>query len=99
LLLLVFFADMMICVELPTPDSWSDARSQWLPSAAMVVTVFCLCIATHWVYRRPGFIFKIQAVILWLLFGTVLAIATYGVYDSLMFLGEVRANQMRLNSR
>jgi F0F1-type ATP synthase membrane subunit a len=99
LLLLLFVVDTQICGLLPTPDSWSDGRSQWLPPVAMGVTVFCLCIAVHWVYRRPGFIFKIQALVLWLLFGTVLGMSAYGIYDSLTFRREVKANEIRQSSR
>jgi len=99
LLLVLFLVDMKLCCCLPTPGSWSDGRSQWLPQAAAAVTAICLCIAVHWVYRRQGFIFKIQAVMLWLLFGTVMAGSAYGVYDSLTFLREVRVHDIQQNAR
>ena len=94
LLLLVFVVAMIVCGLLPTPGSWSDSRSQWLPPAVMGLTALSLFVASFWVYRRPGFIFKIQAVILWLLFGAVLIIAAYSVYESFTFLRDVRASHV-----
>ena len=93
-LLLLFLLASMVSSLLPTPDSWSDIRSQWLPSAAIALTTACLFIATFWIYQRPGFVFKIQAVILWLLFGAVLIGAIYSLFESFAFLREVRASHV-----
>ena len=93
-LLLVFLFAAVISSLLPTPNSWSDIRSQWLPSAALALTAFCLFVATFWIYQRPGFVFKVQAAILWLLFGVVLAATTYSLFESFTFLREVRGSHV-----
>jgi hypothetical protein len=93
-LLLIFLSAAMVSSLLPTPNSWSDIRSQWLPSAAMALTAFCLFVATFWIYQRPGYVFKIQAVVLWFLFGAVLAAATYSLFESFTFLREVRGSHV-----
>jgi hypothetical protein len=89
-LLLIFFLAGFASLLLPTPGSWSDVRSQWVPSVAMALTTSCLFIATFWVYRRIGFIFKIQAVILWLLFGVALIGLVCALINSFIFLRELR---------
>lgn len=90
LLLFLFFAGGLIASLLPTPGSWSDVRSQWLPLAVMTVINFCLLIAIFWIYRRAGPVFKVQAVILWLIIGSALIACLYGLYDSFAFLRQVR---------
>lgn len=92
-LLLVFFMGGMISSELPTPDSWSDGRSQWLPAAAIGIITFGLIVATFWIYQRPGIVFKIQAVILWLFFGIVMVACIVSLYEAFIFLREVRAHR------
>jgi hypothetical protein len=89
-LLIVFLLGGLVCSILPTPDSWSDARSHWLPPAAVGLMAACLFIASFWIYRRSGMVFKIQALILWLLLGAVVIGATCALYDSFLFLREVR---------
>jgi hypothetical protein len=91
LLIILFFA-MMVSAQLPTPGSWSDGRSQWLPPAAIAITTVCLFVATFRIYRRPGVLSKIQSVILWLIFGVVLIAAIDSLYESWLFLREVGPN-------
>ena len=90
LLLFLFFAGGLTASLLPTPGSWSDLRSQWLPLVAMTLMNFCLLVASFWIYRRPGPVFKVQAVILWLVIGSALIAGLYGLYDSIAFLREIR---------
>ena len=92
-LLLAFFVGGMICSELPTPDSWSDGRSQWLPDVAIGIITLCFIVATFWIYRRLGIIFKLQAVILWLFFGIVMIACIVSLYEAFIFLKEVRTHR------
>jgi hypothetical protein len=91
-LLLIFIAAAIASSLLPTPGSWSDTRSQWLPPTAMALIASGLFVACFWIYCRPGLVFKIQAVMLWLLFGAVLVIALREVYESFTFLRDVRVS-------
>jgi hypothetical protein len=85
---------MQICSLLPTPGSWSDSRSEWLPGAAMAFCAVSLFVATFRIYRRFGFVFKIQAAILWFIFGAVFIGALMTLYESFTFLSDVRASHV-----
>jgi F0F1-type ATP synthase membrane subunit a len=90
--LVVFVFSATVCSLLPTPNSWSDVRSQWVPSAAIALLALCLIVASIWIYRRSGQVFKIQAIILWVVFGGVLIAAACDLYASIGFLKEVRGH-------
>jgi hypothetical protein len=75
---------------LPTPDSWSDPRSQWTPPAAIALAALGLFVASFWIYRQRGVVFKAQAVILWLIAGAALVAAACGLYECAAFLQMVR---------
>ncbi len=92
LLLLVFFAASSIAVALPTPGSWSDRRSQWIPAVALAVTALATFVAGHWIFRRRGVLFKVQALIVWGLCGVVLVGSISSLYESWVFLSEVGGN-------
>jgi hypothetical protein len=84
-LLVAFLFIVVVASMLPTPGSWSDMRSDWLPPAIIAPTALCLMMANFRIYRRPGFLFKIQAVILWFLFGGIFAAAVCDLYESYQF--------------
>jgi hypothetical protein len=90
--ILAFLLAGSICSILPTPGSWSDGRSQWVPAAALAPVAAALFVVTFRIYRRSGTTFKIQAVILWAIFGATLMASAFSLYDSVTFLREVRAN-------
>jgi hypothetical protein len=90
----LYLIAMLVCSSLPTPGSWSDTRSQWLPSAAMVVCACALFVASLRIYRRIGLIFKAQALFLWFLFGAAFLVGVISLYESFTFLRVVRAGQM-----
>lgn len=94
LVLSVFFIAAFVSSLLPTPGSWSDVRSQWLPPAAIVLTTVCSLIWSIQIFRRAGFSMRFQAFILWLLFAVVLSAATYSLIESLTFLREVRGSHV-----
>jgi len=78
----------MVASLLPTPGSWSDRRSQWVPGVVIAASMGCLFVATFRIYRKPGLVFKLQSVLLWLLCGGVFLAAIYSVYESFIFLRE-----------
>jgi hypothetical protein len=84
---------------LPTPGAWSDTRSQWMPVAVLAPASLALFIATHWIFRRDGRVFKLQAIILWTLFGFVFLVSVFTLYESAEFLREVRRTQLRSQDR
>jgi hypothetical protein len=86
LLLTTFVLAIWIFGLPPAPGSLWHIRSQWPRSSAIALTTFCLLIANFWIFQRPGFIFKIQAVALWLLTGPFMFISAYSTYNSLVFL-------------
>jgi len=88
LVLSVFFIAAFVSSLLPTPGSWSDVRSQWLPAAAIVLTTLSSLFWSIQIFRRGGFAMRSQAVILWVLFAVVLSAAIYSVFESFMFLRE-----------
>ncbi|HEY5909660.1 MAG TPA: hypothetical protein VJA21_03545 [Verrucomicrobiae bacterium] len=90
LLVAAFFVAATISCFLPTPDSWSDLRSQWAPPAAIAFAALVLFIATFGIYRLNGTVFKVQAVILWLLAGAALVLAVSSLYECITFLHQVR---------
>jgi hypothetical protein len=85
-LLVVLLLAIYFCGFPPRPGSLQHIHSQLQPSAIITLTVLCLFVASFWIYRRHGYIFKIQAIILWLLFGTTLFCAACSVYESYTYL-------------
>ncbi len=95
-LLQIFFLASVVATSLPTPGEWSDYRSQWMPSAALATVSLVLCVATHWLYRRPSLLFKLQAIALWLLFGYMCGESLLPLYESATFFRELhRRHEMR----
>lgn len=74
----------------PALGSLYQLRSQWPRSSAMALTTLCVLIASFRLYRRSGHIFKIQAVVLWLLTGPMFVCSAYSTYNSLSFVYFVR---------
>ena len=85
-LLAVFFLAFIASPFFRTPGSWSDVSSQWLPELLLAPISLAFCIATHWIYIRPGRAPKIQAATLWFLFGGVFIISVVGLIQSQLFL-------------
>jgi hypothetical protein len=94
LVLAVFFVTAFVSSLLPTPGSWSDVRSQWLPAAAIALTTLCSLIWSIQIFRRAGFSMRFQAFILWVLFAVVLCATIYSLFESFAFLGEVRKSHV-----
>jgi len=98
-LLLIFLVAFMIAACLPTPGAWSDRKSQWLGDAFFAPISFALFIATNWIFKRKGLVFKLQAVLLWLLFGFAFVTSTCGLFVSVSFLREVHDQQLKNQMR
>src|SRR5262245_28551543 len=84
----IFLVSGTVGSLLPTPGSWSDRGSEWVPGAVIAASMGCLFIATFRIYRKPGLVFKLQAVLLWFLCGAVFLAAAYSVSESFTFLRE-----------
>ncbi len=67
---------------------WSDGRSHWGEPFFMFLLSSGLAVATHWLYRRSGWLYKAQAIVLWMLFGTVADIAAYKCVWAWLFIRE-----------
>jgi len=76
-LLCIFIFGSFIGLVLVPWTGWSDARSHWGEPLFIFLLSFGLTVATHWLYRKPGRLYKAQAVGLWMLFGVVAAVAAY----------------------
>ena len=87
-LLVVFFLAFIACSLFRTPGSWSDGGSQWFPSLLLAPVSLAFCIATHWIYIRPGRAPKVQAAILWVIFGVVFTVSVIGLIQSQHFLSR-----------
>jgi len=85
-LLLIFLLGCLIGVIVLPWTGWSDTRSHWGEPFFIFLLSSVLAVATHWLYRRSGLIFKIQAIILWIAFGATAAIAAYQVVISWLFI-------------
>ena len=86
-LLCIFISGSFIGLVLVPWTGWSDARSHWGEPFFIFLLSSGLAVATHWLYRRSGRIYKLQAIVLWLLFGAVAAIAVYQCILSWLFIG------------
>ena len=91
LMLGMFFVALVVACELPTPGSWSDVRSQWIPTAVSVAVSIAFIIASAVTYRRRGPLTGIQASLLCLIFGATLIFAATELLSSIAFLREVRS--------
>ena len=69
---------------------WSDRRSQWGNPLVIFLLSAGLTIATHWLYRRSGWLHKAQAIALWFLFGAIAAVSGYQFWAALQFIASVR---------
>ena len=81
-----FVIAYIACDAFPTPGSWSDVHSQWLPDLVRVPMAFAFCVATHWIYIRPEIEAKFEAVILWFIFGGGFTISVVRLIQSRLFL-------------
>src|SRR4051794_6031298 len=91
-LILLFLLAILLASIAPTPDSWSDGRSQWMPAAITGLSALALLVATFWSYCLKR-VSRMQAAILSFVFGAALIVAVFGLYESLLFLREVRRHQ------
>jgi len=82
-LLLVLIVGLVVLSLIPVSGELSARRSEWLRPALVLVLTIGLSVATHWLYRRPDSLRKLQAIGLWLLFG---AIAAFAVLDCVEFM-------------
>lgn len=76
-LLCIFVLGSIIGLIFVPWTGWSDTRSHWGESFFIFLLSSGLAVATHWLYRKPGRLYKTQAVGLWMLFGVVGAVAAY----------------------
>jgi len=91
LMLGMFFVAFVVACELPTPDSWSDVRSQWMPAAVSVAVSIAFIVASTVTYWRRGPLTGIQASLLCVIFGAVLIFAATELLTYIAFLREVRS--------
>ena len=82
-LLLVLMCGLVVLSLIPVSGEWSCRRSEWLRPALVLVLTIGLSVATHWLYRRPNSLHKVQASALWLLFGTI---AVFAVLDCVEYI-------------
>lgn len=71
-----------------TPGAWSDWKSQWFPSLILAPFSLALCVMTHRIYIRAGAAPKIQAIVLWFLFGGVFTDSICTLIVAQRFLNE-----------
>ena len=86
ILLLIFLVGSLVCPFCLPIGGWSDGRSHWGAPCAIFVLSSALAIATHWLYRSSGTLYKVQACVLWLFFGAVAAIAGYKFVLAVLFI-------------
>ncbi len=77
ILLFIFILGSVFGLMFVPWTGWSDGRSHWGEPFFIFLLSSGLAVATHWLYRKPGRLFKVQAIGLWLLFGVVAVIAGY----------------------
>ncbi len=85
-LLVAFFLVFIACFLFRTPGSWSDGRSQWLPSLLLAPISLAFCIATPWIFGWSGRAQKIRVAILWFLFGAAFTFSVVELIKSQHFL-------------
>jgi hypothetical protein len=73
---------------LRTPGECSDSHSQWLPGLVLAFIFTFLFVAVHWIYIQPKPWSKVQAIVLWLLFGGFVGFLMLPLIDSQEFLSE-----------
>ncbi len=59
-----------------------------MPELLQVLFVPPLLVLVHWIYLRPGRRFKVQATVLWFVFGGMLMLAIVHIFASQVFLEE-----------
>lgn len=92
LVLLLFFLIACLTGPMFVPwTGWSDHRSHWGTPFFILLLSAGLAVATHWLYRKPNTLYKMQAIGLWILFGAVAAVAAYKcVLARLFILGYLK---------
>jgi heme/copper-type cytochrome/quinol oxidase subunit 3 len=79
-----FFLANVFGSLIPTPNSWSDVRSQWMPAVVLAISSLSFLVATLWLYRKNK-LSPVQAGILGFIFSGVFALAASGLYESFLF--------------
>jgi hypothetical protein len=87
-MLACFLVAALICIFCPTPGAWSDRRSRWFPDILLLLLSLCFFVATHWIYIRSLPHSKLQAAILWLIFGGIFIASLQSLYESQLFLSR-----------
>lgn len=68
------------------PITYTDLPTEWKQPAILCPLSLGLAIACHWLFRRDRLVFKVQGVILWLLFGAMFLSTAYELIKSYLFL-------------
>ena len=98
LLLGMFSAAFVVACVIPTPDSWSDVRSQWLPAAVVAAVCIVFVITSAITYWRGGPLTGLQASLLCLIFGVILVLMARELFVSAHFLRDVRSTHSLLRT-
>ena len=86
----MFFIGFAIAGLLPTPGSWSDTRSQWLPLVAIALIDVIFALSAGLDYHRHGLLSRSQISILSLLFGTVFLFTSLSLWECIAFRLAIR---------
>ena len=86
----MFFVAFTIAGLLPTPGSWSDSRSHWLPLVAIALIDLLFLMAAHWDYHRLALLSRLQVWILSLLLGTLFLLTIVSLWECIAFRLAIR---------